>query len=581
MADAEAERPAPARWTYVHQGGQHLVFGWKAARCVLKTGKRKCGCRWLLHAQVALHLQRFADSSMRRPLELWRARADSRSAECVFGSCKGDAGSSLSAEADTRETKTSRRRAGGGVRSPSSLREASLSTLGSGVLCDEEASNAEREASDAATFSLRPLSCSWGRAHLRWTGRGDSLCVGPPRPPSFFGIPWQYVGGQALVLPSREFLETLRGHASAAPEGADGGAPSEACSPRSESFSHRFQPAVATLPSDSKDDSAKSAGASSAPRFCGRAGPAHGVCTPCGEHLWGRLCEATAALPLGAVDGELWVCKALSDLKAISQKRGSCSREAFAWSTARRLCVLERDFAAPPSESGQKRHCFFVCVELKPKCGVPELREADAPSRFSLQQRLRLERGRVKRISSFEPSRFFARQGLGEQLRLLFETPQNNLRLFVDGASCDPECARTLKFPKFSETHPRGRDAKDELGGRGCLSEESRKVPLCEVLAGALERHWKALAALLRLQAFAAGQEALAAELFEVLSQSFKGRERGSAERGGDCSLLALRLLCLEEYLQVGQRFGEKVKSAKVSRPDDVRAGRVMDETGL
>ena len=83
-----------------------------------------------------------------------------------------------------------------------------------------------------------------------------------------------------------------------------------------------------------------------------------------------------------------------------------------------------------------------ICVEIKPKCGfLPTCALNGHPlkrrmSRYQAHQRLKLAQGRISCISSYDPLDLFSGEAQRTETALgaLFAQPQNNLRLFWQGA---------------------------------------------------------------------------------------------------------------------------------------------------
>lgn len=75
------------------------------------------------------------------------------------------------------------------------------------------------------------------------------------------------------------------------------------------------------------------------------------------------------------------------------------------------------------------------CVEIKPKQGWTYHRDRQRKCTFCLNQFLKLENGRISRISGYCPLDLFSgnRVRMKESLRNLLVNPQNNLKIFQDG----------------------------------------------------------------------------------------------------------------------------------------------------
>eukprot|EP00249_Psilotum_nudum_P019133 c27112_g1_i1 orf=384-1436(-) len=106
--------------------------------------------------------------------------------------------------------------------------------------------------------------------------------------------------------------------------------------------------------------------------------------------------------------------------------------------------LLILDHSMIPSIAGVKWNATpTVSVEIKPKCGFLPISVFIAKenaikkrvSRFSMHQHLKLARGMIKTVSRYSPLDLFSGsyEKIREAIQALFETPQNNLRVFVDG----------------------------------------------------------------------------------------------------------------------------------------------------
>ncbi|CAK9882519.1 unnamed protein product [Sphagnum jensenii] len=84
-----------------------------------------------------------------------------------------------------------------------------------------------------------------------------------------------------------------------------------------------------------------------------------------------------------------------------------------------------------------------ITVEIKPKWGClptagtisEENNIKKHVSRFSMHQHLKLKQGKISSLSKYSPLDLFSgnTDGIHKALLALFETPQNNLRIFMDG----------------------------------------------------------------------------------------------------------------------------------------------------
>ncbi|KAK9907753.1 hypothetical protein WJX75_009233 [Coccomyxa subellipsoidea] len=134
------------------------------------------------------------------------------------------------------------------------------------------------------------------------------------------------------------------------------------------------------------------------------------------------------------------------------------------------------------SEMGQ---AGTLCVEIKPKCGFlptsalirPEHAVKRRVPRFQLHQLLKLEQGKIQRLSAYNPLDLFSGspQRMEAALAALFEEPQNNLRLFLGGAA--------VQLPKDGKLP--GGPTMQQLGGVSGLTRLLRSILLRE---GVLDR---------------------------------------------------------------------------------------------
>eukprot|EP01066_Platyproteum_vivax_P005149 Platyproteum_vivax@DN1656_c0_g1_i1.p1 len=92
--------------------------------------------------------------------------------------------------------------------------------------------------------------------------------------------------------------------------------------------------------------------------------------------------------------------------------------------------LLMEDLTQTPIDIG--KHGGFS-IEVKPKCGIPSDAEMDnRVTRFEMQQRLKVLKGEIDKISKFNPEVFFSAQSpeeVGGEVQELFVCPSNNLRV--------------------------------------------------------------------------------------------------------------------------------------------------------
>ncbi|KAJ4456755.1 putative Inositol-pentakisphosphate 2-kinase [Paratrimastix pyriformis] len=123
---------------------------------------------------------------------------------------------------------------------------------------------------------------------------------------------------------------------------------------------------------------------------------------------------------------------------SIEPVRPACRRESAAIDLHNPCAVLLEDSTVLPGPENIPAIHRTIGIEIKPKIGFPEFRCPTGPlCRYSLMQALKLGAGvpdaHVR--SSYCPVAFFSadRARRLRSLRALFECPQNNFRLFVDG----------------------------------------------------------------------------------------------------------------------------------------------------
>ncbi|KAG0613140.1 hypothetical protein M758_6G079400 [Ceratodon purpureus] len=108
------------------------------------------------------------------------------------------------------------------------------------------------------------------------------------------------------------------------------------------------------------------------------------------------------------------------------------------------VALLIADHASFPTVRGQVNDLPpTITVELKPKWGcLPEAATISGEnnvklhvSRFTLFQQLKFQQGKIKSVSKYSPLDLFSgnEEGILKALVDLFETPQNNIRVFLEG----------------------------------------------------------------------------------------------------------------------------------------------------
>lgn len=123
-------------------------------------------------------------------------------------------------------------------------------------------------------------------------------------------------------------------------------------------------------------------------------------------------------------------------------------------STVRTACILE-NLTAKVGQSNSDT----ITVEIKPKCGYLPMKQLlsyfsqnmkSSISRYQLHQVLKLKQNKLTRISEYDPLLLFSNDEnkMLQALKALIKTPQNNLRVFLNGELVPPESVLTLKMLK-------------------------------------------------------------------------------------------------------------------------------------
>lgn len=100
-------------------------------------------------------------------------------------------------------------------------------------------------------------------------------------------------------------------------------------------------------------------------------------------------------------------------------------------------------------------------VEIKPKCGFlpssPYIAAENSikrkVSRFAMHQVLKFSQGQIKSVSNYSPLDLFSGsfEQIYKSIHDLFENPQNNLRVFVDGKACHTSLLNAdIEVPKWA-----------------------------------------------------------------------------------------------------------------------------------
>ncbi|XP_075495402.1 inositol-pentakisphosphate 2-kinase-like [Primulina tabacum] len=106
--------------------------------------------------------------------------------------------------------------------------------------------------------------------------------------------------------------------------------------------------------------------------------------------------------------------------------------------------LLIADHSIFPLVSGMFKEDFCISVEIKPKCGFLPTSQFIAEenalkkriTRFQMHQALRLHQGKVSQISKYNPLDLYSgsKDRVQKAIKSLFLTPQNNFRVFLNGA---------------------------------------------------------------------------------------------------------------------------------------------------
>lgn len=146
------------------------------------------------------------------------------------------------------------------------------------------------------------------------------------------------------------------------------------------------------------------------------------------------------------VDPGILICVSEGFLEALEQK---ISNKRPAWRIEAARIDLQSDFALIMSDHslflrGPNDTAPCISIEIKPKCGfLPSSRFISAEnhikrlvSRFAMHQHLKFSQKEISCISKYSPLDLFSesRDRIHRAIEGLFETPQNNLRIFWNGS---------------------------------------------------------------------------------------------------------------------------------------------------
>ena len=135
--------------------------------------------------------------------------------------------------------------------------------------------------------------------------------------------------------------------------------------------------------------------------------------------------------------------------KHIDPQRPSKRKEKSSLNEKAGVGLLMTDNAIIPCGCGKKDKCKSFCFEIKPKWGFLSQETKKWPvknriDRFTMHQQLKLRLNQNNEISEYFPLDFFngGENGIFHSSKRLARTPQNNLRLFVDGFQRFPSLSK-------------------------------------------------------------------------------------------------------------------------------------------
>ncbi|KAG9148974.1 hypothetical protein Leryth_010585 [Lithospermum erythrorhizon] len=147
--------------------------------------------------------------------------------------------------------------------------------------------------------------------------------------------------------------------------------------------------------------------------------------------------------------------------------------------------LLISDHSIFPHSMGKDEFC--ISIELKPKCGfLPSsefIAEGNAVkksvTRFRMHQALKQLQGKISQISQYNPLDLFSgsKERIEKAINDLFITPQNNFRVFLNGA---------LIFGGEDANGTVGEEFEDELKNVIHAADGMRTKYLLELVAGAV-----------------------------------------------------------------------------------------------
>lgn len=168
------------------------------------------------------------------------------------------------------------------------------------------------------------------------------------------------------------------------------------------------------------------------------------------------------------------------------------------------VALLIADHSSFPTLPGEVKDVPpTITVELKPKWGcLPEAATISEKnnvklhvSRFTLFQQLKLQQGKIKSVSKYSPLDLFSGndEGIIKALVDLFETPQNNIRVFLEGVEVFGGPADGGSTDKLIAS------LEEKLAGV-LVAPEGERVPAFQRLVASALNKSKALDQLLRVQ---------------------------------------------------------------------------------
>ncbi|PHJ24764.1 inositol-pentakisphosphate 2-kinase, partial [Cystoisospora suis] len=259
----------------------------------------------------------------------------------------------------------------------------------------------------------------------------------------------------------------------------------------------------------------------------------------------GRLAEVSAKLTQDGCKLEHALTRCLSPRVAITEEststvrtikpgKAETDREAMESPLTEHSSVCEGDaffwnpggeFDSTPSSDRRKKEkqdtrVTFLSTasahsSLKEGPHQRATRGGSLPSRFTMQQFVKLSTGKVASLSLYDPTQFFqcTYPTLSFQLKHLMQNPQNNLSVFLNGSALSCE---SLTRPVCGDAASHKATWTNSLA-EGDFTEFKDSPVLVDILARVWEASRDLFEGILLLQAFAASQQRLAVRLAREL----------------------------------------------------------------